>query len=166
MPYVLILSLRLQWRYWDGILNYRELKMKLICFISVPNICLDYTPEQKKEGLKNAKTLKMAVRDATLVRELNSLKRTWVKPTSVSSSGVMPVGRGALFSSESNINPFFYFWFSDFVSFGTLSLVYKITDSSVLWRQPVVLYCIVVGSRRLMPPEALQPKAYCTNPGL
>ena len=24
----------------------------------------------------------------------------------------------------------------------------------------------VVGSRRLMPPDALQPKAYCTNPGL
>ena len=30
----------------------------------------------------------------------------------------------------------------------------------------IVLYCIVVGSRRLMPPHALQPKAYCTNPGL
>ena len=28
------------------------------------------------------------------------------------------------------------------------------------------LYFIVVGSRRLMPPDALQPKAYCTNPGL
>ena len=28
------------------------------------------------------------------------------------------------------------------------------------------VYCIVVGSRRLMPPDALQPKAYCTNPGL
>ena len=28
------------------------------------------------------------------------------------------------------------------------------------------LYCIVVGSRRLMPPDGLQPKAYCTNPGL
>ena len=27
-------------------------------------------------------------------------------------------------------------------------------------------YCIVVGSRRLMPPDALQPKAYCTNTGL
>ena len=26
--------------------------------------------------------------------------------------------------------------------------------------------CIVVGSRRLMPPDALQPKAYCTKPGL
>ena len=25
---------------------------------------------------------------------------------------------------------------------------------------------IVVGSRLLMPPDALQPKAYCTNPGL
>ena len=23
------------------------------------------------------------------------------------------------------------------------------------------MYCIVVGSRRLMPPDALQPKAYC-----
>ena len=30
----------------------------------------------------------------------------------------------------------------------------------------IVLYCIVVGSRRLMPPDALQPKAYCTIPGL
>ena len=29
-----------------------------------------------------------------------------------------------------------------------------------------ILYCIVVGSRRLMPPDALQPKAYFTNPGL
>ena len=29
-----------------------------------------------------------------------------------------------------------------------------------------LLYCIVVGSRRLMPPDALQPKAFCTNPGL
>ena len=29
-----------------------------------------------------------------------------------------------------------------------------------------VLYCIVVRSWRLMPPDALQPKAYCTNPGL
>ena len=29
-----------------------------------------------------------------------------------------------------------------------------------------VLYCTVVGSRRLIPPDALQPKAYCTNPGL
>ena len=28
------------------------------------------------------------------------------------------------------------------------------------------LYCIAAGSRRLMPPDALQPKAYCTNPGL
>ena len=26
-----------------------------------------------------------------------------------------------------------------------------------------LLYCIVVGSRRLMHPDALQPKAYCTN---
>ena len=29
-----------------------------------------------------------------------------------------------------------------------------------------IYYCIVVGSRRLMPPDALHPKAYCTNPGL
>ena len=29
----------------------------------------------------------------------------------------------------------------------------------------IVLYCGVVGSRRLMPPDGLQPKAYCTNPG-
>ena len=28
------------------------------------------------------------------------------------------------------------------------------------------LYCIVVGYWRLMPPDALQPKTYCTNPGL
>ena len=37
------------------------------------------------------------------------------------------------------------------------------------WSQQVSLhlqYCIVVGSRRLVPPDALQPKAYCTNPGL
>ena len=30
----------------------------------------------------------------------------------------------------------------------------------------VLLYCIVVGSRRLMPPDALQSTAYCPNPGL
>ena len=29
-----------------------------------------------------------------------------------------------------------------------------------------LLYYVMVGSRRLMPPDALQPKAYCTNPGL
>ena len=34
------------------------------------------------------------------------------------------------------------------------------------WSKEVVLYCTVVGSRRLTPPNALQPKAYCTNPGL
>ena len=27
-------------------------------------------------------------------------------------------------------------------------------------------YCIAVESRRLMLPDALQPKAYCTNPSL
>ena len=30
----------------------------------------------------------------------------------------------------------------------------------------IVLCFIVVRSHRLMPPDALQPKAYCTNPGL
>ena len=30
----------------------------------------------------------------------------------------------------------------------------------------VLPYCIVVGFRRLMLPDALQPKVYCTNPGL
>ena len=29
-----------------------------------------------------------------------------------------------------------------------------------------ILYCIVEGSRQLMPQNALQPKDYCTNPGL
>ena len=29
-----------------------------------------------------------------------------------------------------------------------------------------ILYCIVVGYLGLMPSDALQPKAYCTNPGL
>ena len=33
-------------------------------------------------------------------------------------------------------------------------------------RKKKILYCIVVGCRRLMPPDAPQPKAYCTNPGL
>ena len=28
-----------------------------------------------------------------------------------------------------------------------------------------LLCCFVVGSRWLVPPDALQPKAYCTNPG-
>ena len=30
----------------------------------------------------------------------------------------------------------------------------------------MVLYCTVEGSRLLMPLDALQPKAYCTDPGL
>ena len=30
-------------------------------------------------------------------------------------------------------------------------------------RVSIALYCIVAGSRRLMPPDALQPKADCTN---
>ena len=29
-----------------------------------------------------------------------------------------------------------------------------------------LLYYIMEGSQRLMPPDALQPKAYCINPGL
>ena len=29
-----------------------------------------------------------------------------------------------------------------------------------------LLYCTVAGSRRIVPPDALQPKAYRTNPGL
>ena len=32
--------------------------------------------------------------------------------------------------------------------------------------ETLALYCTVVGSRRLVPPDALQPKVYCTNPGL
>ena len=36
----------------------------------------------------------------------------------------------------------------------------------LMLKYDIVLYCIVVGSRRLMPPDALQPKAYCTNSGL
>ena len=35
-----------------------------------------------------------------------------------------------------------------------------------LFEFPDLLYCIVVGFQRLMPPDALQPKAYFTNPGL
>ena len=40
--------------------------------------------------------------------------------------------------------------------------------SEFVWSQisNIVLYCIVVGSRRIVPPDALQSKAYCTNPGL
>ena len=49
--------------------------------------------------------------------------------------------------------------------------VTKLTSGSELFAReesllPWLLYCIVVGSRQLMPPDALQPKAYCTNPGL
>ena len=39
----------------------------------------------------------------------------------------------------------------------------SITHEEWHWR---VLHCIAVGSRRLMSPDALQPKAYCTHPGL
>ena len=43
---------------------------------------------------------------------------------------------------------------------------YKFKICAKRFSSLAVLYCIVVGSRRLMPPDALQPKAYCTNPGL
>ena len=50
---------------------------------------------------------------------------------------------------------------------------FGLTWNICVWRQwdrthdaLVLPYCIVVGSRRIMPPDALQPKAYCTNPGL
>ena len=36
----------------------------------------------------------------------------------------------------------------------------------ILPRGTECMLCYVVGSRRLMPPDALQPKTYCTNPGL
>ena len=36
-----------------------------------------------------------------------------------------------------------------------------INNSNLDW---YVCMCII-GSRRLMPPDTLQPKAYCTNPG-
>ena len=41
----------------------------------------------------------------------------------------------------------------------------------MLWDEPFLfpldtVLCYVVWSRRLMPPDALQSKAYCTNPGL
>ena len=53
---------------------------------------------------------------------------------------------------------------------GNFWLAKRLVESQVRFgcngRLGIVLYCIVVGSRRLMPPDALQPKAYCTNPGL
>ena len=61
-----------------------------------------------------------------------------MKPTSVTSSEVNPEERGALLSKESNITQYFYFWFSAFVSCVTFSFVYKIIQSSGLWRQPVL----------------------------
>ena len=39
-------------------------------------------------------------------------------------------------------------------------------QSLLIYLLTVVLYCIVIGSQRLMPPDALQPKAYCINPGI
>ena len=60
-------------------------------------------------------------------------------------------------------------WFMDTVSF----LINHVTNfceglhvRPYRHKENGVLYCIVVGSRRPMPPDALQPKAYCTNPGL
>ena len=45
-----------------------------------------------------------------------------------------------------------------------------INSTEIIIKRPtalcIVLYCIVVGSRRLMPSVALHPKAYCTKPGL
>ena len=42
----------------------------------------------------------------------------------------------------------------------------KCFDLTVTDVKFIVLYFIVVGFRRLMPPDVLQPKTYCTNPGL
>ena len=42
----------------------------------------------------------------------------------------------------------------------------NVISSETLNSRTDSLCCTVVGSRRLMPPDALQPKAYCTNPGL
>ena len=61
-----------------------------------------------------------------------------MKPTSVTSSEVKPDGRGALFWKESNINQYIYLWFSAFVPCVTFSFVYRIIQSSGLWRQTVV----------------------------
>ena len=48
-----------------------------------------------------------------------------------------------------------------------VTIIIIITDRNIHSnRHCIVLYCIVVGSRRLIPPDALQPKAYCTNPGV
>jgi len=91
----------------------------------------------------------MDVLDATQVRKPNGLKRTCVKPTSVTSSDVMPDGRGALFSYGSNINPFFYLWFPAFVACVTFSFVYKIIQSSGLLRQPVVSHCCLASIHEL-----------------
>ena len=54
-----------------------------------------------------------------------------------------------------------------FVSFLDIILVlYQLT--LVVWKAEIssLSYCTVVGSGRLMHPDALQPKAYYTNPGL
>ena len=64
--------------------------------------------------------------------------------------------------------------------YGALVEWYRRGKAEASWQKPVpvprflpqiprglfFLYCIAVGSRRLMPPDALQPKAYCTSPGL
>ena len=45
----------------------------------------------------------------------------------------------------------------------------KCIEQRIIWiivDKYVCMLCYVVGSRRLMLPDALQPKAYCTNPGL
>ena len=46
------------------------------------------------------------------------------------------------------------------------AIIFFVLEGIVPYYLRVVLYCIVVGSRRLMPPDALQPKACCTNPDL
>ena len=45
-----------------------------------------------------------------------------------------------------------------------LSMYLRLSEDLILVTNKHV--CYVVGSRRLMPPDALHPKAYCTIPGL
>ena len=54
-----------------------------------------------------------------------------------------------------------------YLAFNRLAAIsIRIENRCVRCGKVMVLYCIVVGSRRLMLLDALQPKAYCTNPGL
>ena len=43
---------------------------------------------------------------------------------------------------------------------------FQITNYLKISMKFINCICIAVGSRRLIHPDALQPKAYCTNPGL